>query len=227
MNDLDFRQMIEEAHSIPITEVAALVMDGFTCKGNVYTGRCNHHTDNNLGNVSFKLDKNFARCFACGTNWTTINMVKDYMSLDFKSAMQYLYNNFPSYFSKSPNFAENKDFKKRELHFKWEGLTGEEYRYLKFNTKYFVEGKSTPIRTFALMFPKEHDEILIRRIKDIFNQTHSFYRNALKLGVPKIKLDKDRIEFDKKILELLKKGLLDKKRLDPSISNLYDALKSL
>lgn len=221
MTDLEFEQMIEDAHTIPILDVAALVMDNFTKKQSRYTAKCPNHTDNKLGNVSFKTDKNYVKCFSCGTTWSTINLVKSCCNLSFKDAIIYLYQNFPSYFTQAVDFTGRSDYNE------WTGLSSEEYRFLKFNTKYTINGQYASIRVYATLFPNEHDKILIRRMKDIYNDIHSFNKELSKQGVPLSKLENDRKAFEDKLLDLLKKGLQDKSKIDENSTDLFKVLKSL
>lgn len=220
MTDLEYNEMIEEAHSIPIIEVAALVMDGFTKIGAKYTGKCPNHTDNKIGNFSFNIAKNYARCFSCNTSFTTINLVKACLNVGFKDAINFLYTNFPSYFSQKPDYINSGECAK------WKGLSSDEYRFLKFTNKFLVNGKYTSIRVFATLFPEEHDQILIRRMKDIYNEIFLFNKELEKYGCPLERIKKDKKEFEDKLLSLLKKGLLSIKISDEE-KDLFTVLKSL
>lgn len=221
MTDLEYDCMLSEAHAIPILDLAALIIDDFGKIGTKYTGRCPKHIDNKLGNLSFNIKGNYAKCFSCGTTFSTINLVKECCNVGFKDAISYLYTNFPSYFSRTPDFTNSGEY------IAWNGLSGEEYRFLKFNTKYFIEGQPTSIRVFATQFPDEHDKILIRRIKEIYNDIHMLYRNMYDTGVSIEKLDNDREHIESKLVSLLEKGLINKSLLDKTKPSLYEMLKAM
>lgn len=221
MTDLEYKTMIDEAHSIPILDVANLVMESVTKRSTSYTAKCPNHADNKLGNISFNFKYNCVKCFSCGASFTTINLVKTCNNLGFKDAIAFLYQHFPSYFTKAPDYTNSGEC------VKWEGLTNDEYRFLKLETKFLVEGKFASIRVFATMFPEEHDKILIRKMKDIYNEIYLLYNDMSNQGVKLSKLDKERKDFEDKLLNLLKKGLINKKRIDKNATDFYEVLKSL
>ena len=192
---------VREANAIPILEVARLVVPRFVDKESRSTGQCCRHTDNKLGNLRFKLDKNFAHCFTCNTTWWPVDLVKDFYNLSFQEALEFLYRHFPSYCSVREEY-ENKP--------KWRGLSNKEYRYLGISIQQSFGNITMNIREFATLFPDEHDALLIAKIvekqKEIDSLTH--FLNG-KIDSEKIKSDKARIED--KLYGLLTKGLMNQK----------------
>lgn len=191
----------KEANAIPILEVARLVVPRFTDKGSRSTGQCCRHTDNKLGNLRFKTDKNFAHCFTCNTTWWPVALVKDFRNLSFQDALEFLYSHFPSYFSNVKEYEEKP---------KWKGLSNKEYKYLGISIQQCFGNIIMDIREFANSFPNEHDALLIAKViekqKEIDSLTH--FLNG-KIDSEKIKSDKAKIED--KLYGLLTKGLMNQK----------------
>lgn len=192
---------VREANAIPILEVARLVVPRFVDKGSRSTGQCCRHTDNKLGNLRFKLDKNFAHCFTCNTTWWPVDLVKDFRNLSFQDALKFLYSHFPSYFSNVKEYEEKP---------KWKGLSNKEYKYLGISIQQNIGNMVMDIREFATCFPDEHDALIIVKIlkkqKEI-DMLADFLRG--KMNPEKIQQDKAKMED--KLYDLLSKGLINKK----------------
>ena len=191
----------KEANSIPILEVARYVVPKFTDKGSKSTGQCCKHTDNKLGNLRFKTDKNYAHCFTCNTTWGPVNLVMDFLNINFLSALDYLHSRFPSYFT-------IKEYEKKP---KWNGLLNKEYKYLGISIQQsFGNNIVMDIREFATLFPDEHDILLISKVlekqKEVDSLAHFL---SQKMDSEIIKTDKTKIED--KLYGLLTKGLMNKK----------------
>ena len=204
MENSEYLLMIEEAKSIPIIEVAELVVTDFQFINREPTGKCCNHTDNNWGN--FKVRKNnTCKCYSCDTRWNSIDLVKSYKRLEFNDAMRFLYNHFPSYFSVVP-FENNVQYVKEE----WNGLTGDEYRFLRIPSRLFVKDKIIFIREFAKEFSCEHDILIlesIQRMKSDIERIFQFQRNdpdAIQ----------DRKDIYQKLFALLHKGIMHKELVD-------------
>lgn len=209
MNEVEYEEMLQECYSIPIVEVGALVVTGFEIYHGKPTGQCCKHIDNKKGNFSFQTKGNFAKCFTCQEAFTTINLVKEFKGLKFKDAVMFLYQNFPSYFSKEPFSGEYVYVKDN-----WNGLTNQEYMYLKMPTRLLLNGEKVQIREFAKLHPIEHDLLLINTIisykqliEDIYN---SFLTNNYDNKISLSKVKKDRKDMYFKLLNLLSKGIRNK-----------------
>lgn len=225
MTDLDYQNMLDDCYSIPIVEVGALVVPGFEYYNGKPTGQCCRHTDNKKGNFSFEVKQNFAKCFTCQEAFTTINLVKAYKNLKFKNAILFLYQHFPSYFRKEPFSGEYVPPQDN-----WDGLTNQDYMFLKLPTRIPV-GEKMQIREFAKKHPLEHDILLVDSIMNKTEVIEKVYRSFLKKSnISKIELDKikkDRKEIYKKLLNLLEKGIRNKDLLKQVNKNNKINLKSL
>lgn len=212
MTELEYDNMLKECYSIPILEVGALVVPDFEIYRGNATGKCCKHVDNKKGNFSFETKKNFAKCFTCQQSFTTINLVKEFNGLKFKDAILFLYQNFPSYFTKEPFSGEYKYVKDD-----WNGLTNNEYSYLKLPTRIPLNGGKMQIREFARLYPFEHDVLLIntimlhkKLIEDVYN---SFISTSNELDINISKVKQDRKDMYYKLLFLLEKGVMNKNLL--------------
>lgn len=195
----------QEALNIPILEVAAIVMPSFVEKGKNSTGQCCKHTDNKLGNVSFQLDKNRVHCFTCSSHWNNISLVMDYLNLNFYDALCWLYEKFPTYFSNV------EEFKIKE---KWNGLENNEYKFLKINTSVYILDKNMHIREFANEFPEEHDYLLVSKALKIVNSISEYNTELMKRGFEENCLNLHLERINKKIKDLVTKGLMNKNNLE-------------
>lgn len=204
----------EEARAIPILDVAYLVVPFFVNKGNRSTGECCKHTDNKLGNLRFEIDDNYAKCFTCGTKWDTIGLVMDFKRLSFTDALEFLYQNFPSYFSNVEEITERP---------KWNGLENKEYHFFKINSQLIIGHTVINIREFATEFPEEHDMLLIEKTYKLKEEIDEVYY-ALLGKYDKEKLEKDKNNIEAKILSLLKKGLKTNLKNIPKEMSLNDFL---
>lgn len=190
----------KEANLIPILDIARLVVPRFADNGSRSTGQCCKHTDNNLGNLRFKIDSNFAHCFTCDTTWSPVSLVMDFLKIDFLSALEYLYSRFPSYFT---------NVYKYEPQPKWDGLQNKEYKYLGISVQLSFGNIHMDIREFATSFPDEHDILLISKVMEKQKEI-----DALTLFLSG-KMDSQKIQYDKakvedKLYRLLAKGLRNK-----------------
>lgn len=224
MTDMEYEQMIEEAHAIPILDVASLVMNKYGVTKGKLTAECPLHTDNKLGNISFSKNRNIVKCFTCGTSWTTINIVKTCLNMDFKNAIGFLYDNFPNSFSQKPDFKGNGDSNFQ----KWDGLSNKEYSSLKISTRLQVNGSVMPISAFAKAYPTEHDTLLVAAIKNILLEIKELKKDFLRENQyteeHKAKLDNDYIETSKKFINLLDKGLMIKENINIHKDNIREAI---
>lgn len=198
MTSEEYEQMVEDAHSIPIIEVGALVVTGFEYYNSKPTGQCCKHVDNKKGNFSFNTNRNYAKCFTCGEAFTTINLVKAYKGLGFKDAILFLYNNFPTYFTQEPYGGEFVPAIEN-----WDGLTNKEYMYIKVPTRLTIAEKTLSISEFAKEHPFEHDIMLVEKIIDYRNYIEKIHTILL---------------FDKK---------LDKKTIEQNYKDIYTNFKNL
>lgn len=208
MTDLEYQQMLEEIYAIPIEEVGSLVMEDYGLhKGNL-TAKCPDHEDKKLGNVSFKKDGNYVKCFSCLKSWNTLNLVKDCEKKGFKDAIFFLYQHFPSYFSKAPDFTGSNE----GTYTKWEGLSNNEYAFLKISTRLRINGQVTPIKIFAETYPNEHDNILFLAIKNKIKELNEIKESFLSSNIDVAKIEKDYNTMYTKIINYLKKGLMNKEK---------------
>lgn len=69
---------IKEINTIPILEVAPLVVPKFHFKGKTAIGQCIFHEDNILNNLKFNVEKNYAHCFTCSRTWSVYKLVKEF-----------------------------------------------------------------------------------------------------------------------------------------------------
>ncbi|QUH22059.1 hypothetical protein [Alkaliphilus sp. B6464] len=196
----------EEANSIPIKSVARLVIPRFQESNNKSTGECCKHTDQILGNLRLKNEdehsgdsNNYAHCFTCGETWYPVKLVMDYKGFGFQDAMEFLYQNFPSYFT---NVKEFDDIPK------WEGLDNNEYKYLGIRIQHRFGDITIDVREFAREFPKEHDILLLSKIIEIKSKIDKIETYGLEKHIEKDKIQKDKEKIDKKLLDLLKRGLI-------------------
>lgn len=211
MEPIEYEEMLKECYSIPILEVGALVVPDFQICRDTATGKCCKHVDNKKGNFSFETKKNYAKCFTCQASFTTINLVKDFKGLAFKDAIMFLYQNFPSYFSKQP-FSGKYTYVKDN----WNGLTNQEYLYLKIPTRVPLNGEKIQIRDFAKKYSNEHDILLISAIMSHKQTIEKIYDSFLIMDnncedISKIK--QDRKDIYCKLLTLLEKGIRNKSLL--------------
>lgn len=205
----EYEEMLMDCYSIPIVEVGALVIPGFQYINSKPTGECCKHIDNKKGNFSFNIKKNYAKCFTCLTAFTTINLVKEYKGFCFTDAVLFLYQNFPSYFRKKPFGGEYSDIKEQ-----WDGLTNQEYMYLKLPTRIPVNGEKIQIREFAKKYPLEHDILLINTIinhKEIIENVYLSFSKRFNQDNSNLEnIKKHRKEIYLKLLNLLEKGIRNK-----------------
>lgn len=194
----------KEANSIPILDVARIVVPRFQDKGRLSTGECCMHIDNKLGNLRFKIEKNYAHCFTCGRTWWPVSLVMDFMKMDFKEALEFLYRYFPSYFT----VELTKEKKKKP---KWNGLTNQEYKFLGIAIQQHLGNTAMNIRDFANIFPEEHDALLTAKIQEKKKEIDRL--NKFLIGkIDNEELNRCRLKIEKKIENLLNKGLKSKNK---------------
>lgn len=192
----------DEANKIPILQVARLVVPKFIENGTKSTGQCNLHTDNVLGNLRFKTTYNYAHCFTCNHTWKPVDLVMSFTGRSFKEALEFLYERFTNYFSIVQEIEERP---------KWTGLSNKDYSYLGISIHQSFGNVNMDIRDFAIQFPKEHDDLLMLKILEKYEEIDKI-SDFLSDKIDPDKLKKDKENIEKKLIKLLNKGLMNKSR---------------